>query len=107
MVDDKEGRNKKAYYWPMVDKTELYAIMVEIYDKCTSKEYLLHCQHIFDTQRNEGINNKIAAYAGKGKHYAGTSSIINRVLIADGVHLVRYHHFWIFCFNLFEVAILY
>ena len=53
------------------------------------------------------MHNGIAAYAGKGKHYVGTSSLITRFLIAAGVHLVGYHHFWISCFNLLEVTIPY
>ena len=51
------------------------------------------------------MNNSIAAYAGKGKHYGGTSSLLTRVLVAAGVHLVGYHHFWTSVLNLLQVKI--
>ena len=79
--------------------------MKQKYAKYISREYLQHVQHSFDTQVNEGINNSVASYANKGKHYSGTSSLITRVLIAAGIHLVGYHHFWTSCFDLLEVNI--
>ena len=79
--------------------------MKQEYAKYISREYLQHVQHSFDTQVNEGINNSVASYANKGKHYSGTSSLITRVLIAAGIHLVGYHHFWTSCFDLLEVNI--
>ena len=103
----KRKRGKKTYYRSMVDDAELYEAMVKKYGKYISKKYLLQCQHSFDNQINEEMNNSIAAYTGKDKHYAGTSSLITRVLIADGVHLVGCHHFWISCFKLLEVTIMY
>ena len=104
-VDDKEERNKKTYYRSKVDDDKLFDAMKIKYTKYISKEYLQHCMHSFDTQINEGMNNSCAAYANKGKHYGGTSSLLTRVLIAAGVHLVGYHHFWTSCLNLLEVKI--
>ena len=104
LVEDKEERNKKTYYRSMVDDAELYEAMAKTYRKCINKEYLLHCQRSFDTQINEGMNNSIADYSGKGKHYARTSSLITQSLITAGVYIVGYHHFWISCSNLLEVT---
>ena len=75
------------------------------YDKHISKEYLQHCQHSFDTQVNEGMNNSVASYANKGKHYGGTSSLLTRVYISAGIQLVGYHHFWTACLTALEVEI--
>ena len=54
---------------------------------------------------NEGMNNSIAAYAAKGKNYAGTSSLLTRVHVAAGMHLVGYHHLWTSVLDLLQVKI--
>ena len=54
----------------MVDDKVLYEAMKQKYAKYISREYLQHCQHSFDTQINEGINNSVSSYANKGKHYS-------------------------------------
>ena len=93
-VDPKEERNNKTYYRSMKDDEKLYHAMKAKYEKYIDKEYLQHCRHSFDTQVNKGMNNSVAAYAAKGKNYAGTSSLLTRVHVAAGVQLVGYHHFW-------------
>ena len=105
VADDKNERNGKTYYRSKMEDVKLYDAMKEKYDKYISKEYLQHCQHSFDTQINEGMNNSVAAYANKGKHYGGTSSLLTRVHIAAGIHLVGYHHFWTSCLESLEVSI--
>ena len=75
------------------------------YNKYIFKEYLLYCQHSFDIQTNEGMNNSVAAYANKGKHYSGTSPLLTQAHIAAGIHLVNHHHFWTSCLNSLEVKI--
>ena len=70
IVNAEDKRNKKTHYRSMVDEAELYKAMKEKYAKYISKEYLQHCQHSFDTQINEGINNSVSSYASKRKHYS-------------------------------------
>ena len=53
------------------------------------------------------MNNSIASYANKGRHYGGTSSLLTRVLVAAGVHLVGHHHLWTSILTLLEVHIPY
>ena len=79
--------------------------MKEKYKKYISQEFLQHCMHSFDTQINEGLNNSVSAFANKGKHYGSTTSLITRVSIAAGIHLVGYHHFWTSCLTELEVQI--
>ena len=104
-VDDHAERSKKTYYRSKIEDEPLYKAMQSKYDKYISKEYLQHCQHSFDTQVNEGMNNSVASYANKGKHYGGTSSLLTRVYIAAGIQLVGYHHFWTSCITALEVKI--
>ena len=51
------------------------------------------------------MNNSIAAYAGKGKNYCTTTSLLTRVHINSGVHLVGYHSFWTSVLTLLKVKI--
>ena len=75
------------------------------YAKYISEECLGHCRHSFDTQVNKGMKNSIVTYAGKEKHHSGTSSLLTCVLVAAGVQLVGYHHFWTSVLNLLQVKI--
>ena len=104
-VDPTDDRNKKTYYRCKVEDEKLFTAMKEKYTKYISQEYLQHCMHSFDTQINEGMNNSVAAFANKGKHYGSTTSLITRVAIAAGIHLVGYHHFWNACLTALEVKI--
>ena len=51
------------------------------------------------------MSNSVAVFANKGKHYGSTTSLITRISIAAGVHLVGYHHFWTSCLIALEVKI--
>ena len=51
------------------------------------------------------MNNSIAAYAGKGKNYAGTASLLTRVHVAACVQLVGYHYFWTSVLDALQVKI--
>ena len=107
VADINNERNSKTYYCSKETDSELYSAMKKKYQHSISEEHLLHCQHSFDTQINKGMNNSVAAYANKGKHYGGTSSLLTHVHIAAGVHLVGYHHFWTSCLKQLEVQIPY
>ena len=104
-VDPKDERDSKTYYRSKVSNGKLYDEMAIKYEHYISKEYLQQCQHSFDTQVNEGMNNSIAAYAPKGKHYCTTISLLTRVHAAAGVHLVGYHRFWTLVLTQLEVYI--
>ena len=51
------------------------------------------------------MNNSVVAFANKGKHYGSTTSLLTRVSVAAGIHLVGYHHFWTTCLKALEVHI--
>ena len=102
-VDSKSERSKQGYYRCMTNDADLFEAMEEKYSKYISKTYLEHCIHSFNTQMNEGMNNSVAKYAPKGKHYGATKSLLTRVFIAAGVQLVGHHFFWEACYALLEV----
>ena len=74
--DPKDKRDSKTYYRSKVSNGKLFDAMKKKYEHYITKEYLQQCMHSFDTQVNEGMNNSIAAYATKGKHFCTTTSLL-------------------------------
>ena len=51
------------------------------------------------TQVNESINNTISWKAPKNKNYAGTQSLLNRVMMAGATHLIGNEQYFIQLYN--------
>ena len=83
----------------------LYAAMKEKYEKYISIEYLTQCCHIYDTQLNEGMNRSVCKYVQKGTNFCRTTSLITRVHVAAGIHLVGNHFFWVTIMRLLNLSI--
>eukprot|EP00957_Ditylum_brightwellii_P161563 12301184-Ditylum_brightwellii.AAC.1 len=49
------------------------------------KDVLEQSRHMYNTQKNEGMNTAVACYAPKHKMYSRSMSFTNRVLIAIGL----------------------
>jgi len=53
-----------------------------------------YCNHPFDTQTNESINQSIANVAPKSVCYFGTNSLNSRISLVVGLHNLGYHDFF-------------
>ena len=98
-------RDDKGYYRSKVTDALLYAAMKEKYVKYISIEYLTQCCHIYDTQLNEGMNRSVCKYVQKGTNFCRTTSLITRVHVAAGIHLVGNHFFWVTIMRLLNLSI--
>ena len=64
---------------------------------------MLH--HLYDTHKNEAMNNSVAAYAPKSKTYSLTDSLLVRIAIASGVQILGYEKFWSGLFTAFHLDV--
>ena len=60
----------------------------------TTEARLKESLHLYDTQKNEAMNNSIAKYTPKTKTYGMTISLTNRVMIAIGVSNLGAGSYW-------------
>ena len=80
-------RNENGYYRCKNKHQKLYRQLSIAYAPYITKEMLSMLNHNFDTQKNEALNNSVAAYAPKSKTYSMTSSLECRVGLAAGVQI--------------------
>ena len=71
---------------PFFDKTnseesESYVQLKNVLKRFQTKKVVNECLHKFDMQQNESLNNVIARYAPKFKHFRATTSLNTRVSI--------------------------
>jgi hypothetical protein len=67
-----------------------YLQLKKIFDQYASVEQMAYCNHPFDTQTNESLNNSIATVAPKTTCYSGTISLFSRIAIVIGLHNYGY-----------------
>ena len=58
---------------------------------------------MFDTQKNESINNVIAYVAPKKKTMAHSMSLNNRILCIVGISIFGFKKYWEHVFNLMDI----
>jgi hypothetical protein len=71
-----------------------YLQLKKIFDQYTSFDQMRYCNHPFDTQTNESLNESIARLAPKSVCYSGTNSLNSRIAIVIGIHNLGYHDFF-------------
>ena len=87
-------RFNEKYYRCKVKHQKLYEDMKIALEPYLTSEMLSMLNHTWDTQVNEGMNNSVAAYAPKNRHYSATGSLKSRVAVAAGVQIVGYYKYW-------------
>jgi hypothetical protein len=76
-----------------------YNQLKEIFGQYASVGQMSYCNHPFDTQTNEAINQAIANVAPKSVCYSGTVSLMSRVALVVGVHNMGHIDFFRSLFN--------
>ena len=97
-LKDKErtlrAREEGKYFRSKVDHPILYGQITAAVAPYLAPDKLKMLQHSWSTQKNEAMNNSVAAYAPKVKNFSGTLSLKTRVGIAAGVLALGYFRFW-------------
>jgi hypothetical protein len=63
-----------------------------------------YCNHLFDTQTNESLNESIANIAPKNVCYSNSISLFSRVALVIGVHNLGYHNLFHGVFDELEMS---
>jgi len=63
-----------------------YLQLKEVFDRYANPTMMAQCNHQFDTQTNEALNNAVANVAPKTVCYSGTSSLSSRISLIIGIH---------------------
>ncbi len=76
------------------DDTVTYQQLKKIFDQYANLEQMGYCNHPYDTQTNESLNQAIATLAPKNTCYSGTISLYSRIALVIGIHnLGHVEHF--------------
>ena len=68
------------------DDTVTYQQLKKIFDQYANLEQMGYCNHPYDTQTNESLNQAIATLAPKNTCYSGTISLYSRIALVIGIH---------------------
>jgi hypothetical protein len=71
----------------------------KFFDQYTCVEQMAYCNHPFDTQMNESLNQAIANVAPKSICYSGTNSLCSHIAMVIGIHNLGHNGFF---YTLFE-----
>jgi len=103
---DKKAQKLNVPYTPPVDHRicpesdgKTYNQLKEIFGQYASVEQMSYCNHPYDTQTNEVINQAIANVAPKSVCYSGTVSLMSRVALVVGMHTMGHIDFFRSLFN--------
>jgi len=66
----------------------------EIFAQYSSIEMMSYCNHPYDTQTNEALNQVIATVALKSVCYSGSISLLSRIALVIGIHNRGYYNFF-------------
>ena len=64
---------------------------------------MAYCNHPYDTQTNEALNQSIATVAPKSTCYSGTFSLYSRIGLIIGIHNLGYTNMFRHIFQLHEM----
>ena len=95
----KEGKQyTPSVQRPFYDKTGKYKSMYEQLisglERFQTKRSIEECLHPFDTQKNESINQQIARFVPKFKHFGTTTALDTRVATVVGIVNYGYEKFY-------------
>jgi hypothetical protein len=65
-----------------------------IFDQYSFIEQMKYCNHPFDTQTNESLNQSIARVAPKSVCYSGMNSLNSCIAMVIGIHNLGYQDFF-------------
>jgi len=88
----KAMEENKTYLAPndhRLDKTKhtvAYDQLKKIFDQYANSAQMGYCNHPFDTQTNEAMNQAIATLAPKSICYSSTTSLNSRIALVVGIH---------------------
>ena len=91
---EKEKELSTSFYRNKYNDAKVYNQIKKAYLPYTTEARLKESLHLYDTQKNEDMNNSIAKYAPKTKRYGMTISLTNRVMIAIGVSNLGAEAYW-------------
>ena len=83
-----------SYYRCKDKHRQLYNQLTQAFAPFITHDIMKMLHHDYDTQKNEALNNSVAAYAPKNKTFSLTNSLQCRVSIAAGVQILGYEDFW-------------
>ena len=94
----KEGKvyipdTKRPFYCKDRD-SKMYLQLKESLKKFQKKDNVRECLHVFDTQKNEAVNNMIARVAPKFKHFGTTPALDTRICTVVGSTNMGYKKFY-------------
>ena len=71
-----------------IDKKDekTYLQLKEVFDQYANITMMAQCNHPYDTQTNEALNNAVANVAPKTVYYSGTISLSSRICLIIGIH---------------------
>ena len=90
----------KTYNAPQehrIDKStdeQSYLQLKKIFDQYASLEQMAYCNHPYDMQTNESINEAIAIVAPQNVCYSNSISLYSRVALVIGIHNLGYVQFF-------------
>ena len=87
-------RNDMSYYRCKDKHRRLYNELTQAFAPFITHKMMMMLHHPYDTQKNEALNNSVAAYAPKSRTYSLTNSLLCRVSIVAGVQILGYASFW-------------
>ena len=88
----KVNKEYKAPEDHRIDKTDTttYSQLKKIFDQYANVNQMAYCNHPYDTQTNEALNQSIATVAPKNTCYSGTISLYSRINLVIGIHNLGY-----------------
>ena len=92
-----------SYYRCKDKHRKLYNELTQAFAPFVTHEMMSMLHHKYDTQKNEALNNSVAAYAPKSRTYSLTNSLLCRVSIAAGISILGYEMFWDEVFMVFGI----
>ena len=82
---------------------QLYNILKKNLFPFQTDKALKESLHMFDTQKNESMNNVIAYVAPKNKTMAHSMSLNNKISCVVGISILRFKTYWKRVFTLMEI----
>jgi len=83
---------------------DTYLQLKKIFDQYASIQQMEYCNHCFDTQTNESLNEAIATVAPKNVCYSNSISLYSRIALVIGIHNLGYQQFFLQLFGELQMS---
>jgi len=97
---EKAAEKKELVYVPPRDHriqkedSKTYDQLLSIFHQYANVTQMEYCNHPYDTQTNEALNQVIATVAPKNVCYSGSISLMSRIAIVIGIHNYGHSNFF-------------